>query len=114
MTGAVREERLNDKNMNLEKAIAMEVFRKYPTPTSCDYKGASDGAMVKKDGSSRAKDKLCYAVHPKCGITTFPHPKFVQWLMGYSDEHLFSMLSAMQSYRRSLRRSSKLTLDDVI
>lgn len=35
------------------------------------------------------------------------NPAFVCWLMGYSTEHLSSMVSAMQSYRPLQRRSSK-------
>ena len=35
------------------------------------------------------------------------NPQFPCWLMGYSTEHLSSMLSAMQSYRKSPQRSSK-------
>ncbi len=35
------------------------------------------------------------------------NPQFVCWLMGYSTAHLSSMLSAMQSFRKSRRNSSK-------
>lgn len=36
-------------------------------------------------------------------------PEFVCWLMGFPNEWLVCMVSAMQSYRRSRRSSSKLT-----
>ena len=43
----------------------------------------------------------------KSGASPQLNPAFVSWLMGYSTKHHSSMLSAMQSYRKLRRGSSK-------
>lgn len=51
----------------------------WPTPTATDYKGASGGCKKLKNPT-----KLCYRVHPmNMRGTTYPHPIFVEHLMGY-------------------------------
>lgn len=82
--------------------LVMRLSKMYPTPSASDSKGA--GAK-RFNGSPESHGNLREVL--RSGITDgqYPHPKFVAWLMGYSEEHLSSMLLAMPSFRKS-RRSS--------
>jgi hypothetical protein len=77
----------------------------WPTPTSRDHKDGSCTPNVPVNGLlGRAVWNGSTAPTEKRGQL---NPAFVCWLMGYSTAHLSSMLLAMQSFRKSQRRSSK-------
>jgi hypothetical protein len=53
----------------------------WPTPTACMSKGSSQAALVRKDGQSRAKDRLDHAMMAANGGSL--NPTWVEWLMGW-------------------------------
>jgi DNA (cytosine-5)-methyltransferase 1 len=55
---------------------------KFPTPTVATRKGSSIGALTRKDGRSRANDRLDYRIEGS-GLTGRLNPEFVEWLMGW-------------------------------
>jgi hypothetical protein len=61
--------------------LATAVSR-FPTPTVSMRKGSSIGALTRKDGRSRANDRLDYRVEGT-GQTGRLNPQFVEWLMGW-------------------------------
>ena len=55
----------------------------WPTPTATDYKGASDGWSKRANGKKRS-GYLRGATHPSDGSgSSYPHPSFVEALMGF-------------------------------
>jgi hypothetical protein len=56
--------------------------RIFPTPTVAMRKGSSIGALTRKDGRSRANDRLDYRVEGS-GLTGRLNPTWVEWLMGW-------------------------------
>ncbi len=55
---------------------------RFPTPTVAMRRGSSEGALTRKNGRSRANDRLDYAVE-KCGRNGRLNPPWVEWLMGW-------------------------------
>jgi hypothetical protein len=55
---------------------------RFPTPTVSMRKGSSIGALTRKDGRSRANDRLDYRVEG-AGLTGRLNPMWVEWLMGW-------------------------------
>jgi hypothetical protein len=56
--------------------------RRFPTPTVAMRKGSSTGALTRKDGRSRANDRLDYRIEGS-GLTGRLNPTWVEWLMGW-------------------------------
>ena len=56
--------------------------RRWPTPTAGMAKGASPGAMTRRNGKSRQNDRLDYAIWKAEGGGQL-NPMFVEWLMGW-------------------------------
>lgn len=86
----------------------------WPTPTVCDYKDTGDmsNSMVRKDGKTRMDTlgRLTFDGSPAQTESKGQlNPEFVSWLMGYSTEHHSSMVTAMQSFRKSRQPSSRRT-----
>ena len=75
-----------DHQNNLTAAV-FNPERMFPTPTKSDYKGAyKTESLIRKDGKSRAFDKLPNAVLEGKGNETVKgnlNPDWVEWLMGY-------------------------------
>ena len=75
-----------DHQNNLTAAV-FNPGRMFPTPTKSDYKGAyKTESLIRKDGKSRAFDKLPNAVLEGEGNETVKgslNPDWVEWLMGY-------------------------------
>jgi hypothetical protein len=61
--------------------LATAVSR-FPTPTVAMRKGSSIGALTRRDGRSRANDRLDYRVEGS-GLTGRLNPTWVEWLMGW-------------------------------
>lgn len=103
----------------LENGGTLHPMALWPTATVRDYKDSGDlsGSMTRKDGKSRLDTipRLAFGTMPtgssaqtvKPAASPQLNPEFVSWLMGYSTAHHCSMLSAMQSYRKSPRGSSR-------
>ena len=53
-----------------------------PTPTVAMRKGSSIGALTRKDGRSRANDRLDYRIEGS-GLAGRLNPTWVEWLMGW-------------------------------
>jgi hypothetical protein len=53
----------------------------WPTPVACMSKGSSPGALTRKNGRSRARDRLDHAVMATDGGPL--NPEFAEWLMGW-------------------------------
>lgn len=53
-----------------------------PTPTVAMRKGSSIGALTRKDGRSRANDRLDYRIEGS-GLAGRLNPAWVEWLMGW-------------------------------
>ena len=86
--------------MNVEKKI-------WPTPTTAMAKGLSGGAMKRKTGKSRENDRLDYATEKGNIVDGRLNPMWVGWLMGYPEEWTNCAPTAMPSFRRLPRSSSK-------
>lgn len=70
----------------------------WPTPTATDYKGCSDG-WHKNDGKP---SYLRAATHPNDGNgSSYPHPSFVEALMGFPQGWTELDVSETQSFHRS-------------
>ena len=71
----------------MPKAVKM-----WPTATTRDYKGGyQTGALIRKDGKSRATDLLPNAVLDGKGTETVKgqlNAEWVTWLMGYPPNYL--------------------------
>jgi hypothetical protein len=59
--------------------------RRFPTPTACMSKGSSPAALKRKDGTSRAGDRLDHNVMESHGGQL--NPEWVEWLMGWPIGH---------------------------
>jgi hypothetical protein len=85
----------------------------WPTPGARDHKDTGDlsKGMVRKDGKLRNDTigRVVFGSNAQTENKGSLNPEFVYWLMGFSTESLSSMLSAMQSYRKSRQSSSKRT-----
>jgi hypothetical protein len=123
MTGFVRPERVNDRNRNLETAIAREMW---PTPTASlgtkggrvtERKGKEGGTLIEAV-SARAMWRTPNRVDAKGGTRNGAgqvqlchqvggalNPTWVEWLMGFPSEWTALDASEMPSSRRS-RKSS--------
>lgn len=55
----------------------------YPTPTKSMAKGSSKGAMVRKDGRSRERDRLDYFLERGETTRGRVNPEWICWLMGW-------------------------------
>ncbi len=77
----------------------------WPTPKSRDYKDTGGPSELKRNSPSVAA--ICNGLAAQTENQGQLNPEFVCWLMGYSIAHLSSMRSAMQSYRKLPRPSSK-------
>jgi hypothetical protein len=55
--------------------------RNFPTPTATASKGSSPGSLTRKDGRSRANDRLDHRVMAEHGGSL--NPTWVEWLMGW-------------------------------
>ena len=93
-------------NLNDFAAMAM-----WPTPTSRDHKDGSFTPNVPVNGLLGRMVWSGSNVQTESGGQL--NPAFVCWLMGYSTAHLSSMLSAMQSFRKSRRRLSRQQKDRI-
>jgi hypothetical protein len=73
----------NRKGLSIKSGdgLATAVSR-FPTPTVAMRKGSSIGALTRKDGRSRANDRLDYRIEGP-GLTGRLNPEFVEWLMGW-------------------------------
>lgn len=101
-TFAARQTRLKEKHRGRTgngagPDLAM-VAKQWPTPAAQNWKGSSEGSIIRKDGKSRM-DILCYAAEQNfphslpapaipAGQTSSPerrslNPLFVEWLMGW-------------------------------
>jgi hypothetical protein len=86
MTGSVSQNRINDKNRNLEVAVSRKIW---PTPTANRRSGLQS--------------------HGKNAILGVVNPEWLSWLMGYPTHWLNPLYEplATPSSRKSPRRSSK-------
>lgn len=80
-----------------EKDCGLQRF--IPTPTACDHKGSANPRQGRG-----AYNNLRDWFRMNYGFL-YPPVAVVAWLMGFNAEHLSSMVLAMQSYRKSRRRS---------
>lgn len=99
--------RLGDRKETTATSLSEQVAAMWPTPTSRDHKDGSFTPNVEVNGllgrqvwngspeQTENRGQLC--------------PEFVCWLMGFPNEWLVCMVSAMQSYRKSRPRLSKRT-----
>lgn len=78
----------------------------YPTPSSRDWKDTIGMTAQRKDGKSRIDQlpRVIGMMHNGSSAQTEKpgqlNPAFPCWLMGFSTASLYSMQSAMQSYRK--------------
>ena len=86
----------------------------WQTPQTRDFRSGGAERFTNPDRSKNLNDMALWAMWPTSNGSPAQteskgqlNPAFVCWLMGYSTEHLSSMVSAMQSFRKSRRRSSK-------
>jgi hypothetical protein len=77
-----------------------------PTPTASDCKGASDNCKRIKTGDVSYLRYFLH-FHLKPSHTSWPHPCFVERLMGYPIGHTDLGPSATRSFRKSRRSSEK-------
>ena len=82
----------------------------YTTLSTSDAKGSS---AKRFKGSPESHGNLRENLRTSMEDGQYIHPKFGAWMMGYSEQHLASMLLAMQSYRRSRQSSSKRQCEEV-
>ena len=83
--------------------------RYFPTPTRSDHKGASSNCKhVMEGGVSYLRYFLHYHLQPS-SRTTYPHPSFVEKMMGYPIGHTDLGDWVMPSFRKS-RKSSDVPL----
>lgn len=68
-------------SQNSGDGLATAVRRRWPTATASASKGSSPAALTRKDGRSRANDRLDYAVMDSDGGPL--NPTWVEWLMGW-------------------------------
>lgn len=73
----------------------------WPTPTCCMSKGSSQNSLTRKDGSSRANDRLDHAVMKSDGGSL--NPRWVEWLMGWPLGWTDSSASETAKFRQWLR-----------
>ena len=76
MTGTASINRLNDKNRNLEKALAELKF--LPTPTLSDAKGSPKSRTILNN-----KSNLCEVLRQSENDSIYPNPLFVEQMMGF-------------------------------
>ncbi len=84
------------------------IYHSYlPTPMATDCKGASNNCRRIKEGKvSYLRYFLHFHLQPP-ELTSYPHPSFVERMMGYPIGHTALDASATQSFRRSPRSSAK-------
>lgn len=70
------------------------------TPTSRDWKGYT----------KRAGKSICNQLREMYGGSGVPNPRWIAWLMGYPAEWDDCAVTAMQSFPKSRRRSSRQPL----
>jgi hypothetical protein len=102
------------RNSRLEEDVA---FSMWPTPNASDHrdrgsydnpcvqrrieKGKQVGLTMLAQGTGKMESGLTVQTESKGSL----NPQFVSWLMGFRTASLSSMLSAMQSYRKSRQKS---------
>ena len=64
-------------------ARLQDVVALMPTPTAAMHKGSSLGAMTRKTGKSRLRDRLDYATEQGDIASGRLNPSWVEWLMGF-------------------------------
>lgn len=90
----------------LARRIEGTEYGSLPTPTASDCKGASDNCKRIKTGDiSYLRYFLHFHLRPS--RTSYPHPCFVEQLMGYPIGHTDLGPSATRSFRKSSRASAK-------
>ena len=79
--------RMGDRTDACAQSLAAQVNnpKTWPTPTSSASSGASPGAMTRRNGKSRAGDRLDYAVMASDGGQL--SPDWTEWLMGFPIGH---------------------------
>ena len=78
-----------------------------PTPMASDFRGASDNCKRIKEGHiSYLRYYLHFHLQPP-GLTSYPHPSFVERMMGYPIGHTALDASATPSFRKSQHTSAK-------
>ena len=78
--------------------------RKWPTPTFSAHKGAT--TTPRKDGRTRANDRLDYAIAAQVGLHGQLNPEFVEWLMGWPIGWTELRPLAMDKYREWQQKHS--------
>tara|TARA_R110002049_G_scaffold30898_1_gene105539 strand:+ start:317 stop:583 length:267 start_codon:yes stop_codon:yes gene_type:complete len=73
--------RVNDKNPNLETVVARSMW---PTPLARDYKGGRKAETLAAAGRNET-NSLPDAVNSQMGKTGSLNPTWVEWLMGYPE-----------------------------
>jgi hypothetical protein len=85
-------------------------FGLLPTPMASDCKGATDNCKkVKKGDTSYLRYFLHFYLKPEG--SSWPHPSFVERMMGYPIGHTVLEPSETLSFRRSRRSSAKPSCD---
>jgi hypothetical protein len=78
-----------------------------PTPMACDCKGATDNCKrIKLEQLSYLRYFLHFHLKPPSG-TSYPHPSFVEKMMGYPAGHTDLGPSETQSFRKSRKSSDE-------
>ena len=77
-TGSVK---LIGRTGTLSQVRLSQVVKMWPTPCASASKGSSPAALTRRDGQSRANDRIDHAVMASDGGQL--NPVFVEWLMGW-------------------------------
>lgn len=92
--------------------LATAVWR-LPTPTVAMRKGSSIGALRRKDGRSRANDRLDYRIEGS-GLSGRLNPAWVEWLMGWPIGWTALPPLAMGRFREWLQQHGGSSLSDSV
>jgi hypothetical protein len=103
-TGMPRKVNQNGKDGSVGLARLLKLQALLPTPTTSDAKGASAKRSL---GSPFCHGNLREVLRTSTTDGEYPHPKFVAWMMGYTEEHLSSMHLAMRLYQPVRKPSLK-------
>lgn len=74
------------------------LIKRLPTPVACISKGSSPASLTRKNGRSRATDRLDHAIMASDGGSL--NPSWVEWLMGLPIEWSASRPLAISSFRQ--------------
>jgi hypothetical protein len=80
----------------------------HPTPTKCDHLGATTNACTRRDGRTRTC-QLRYWLHARSqrAGTTYPHPTFLEAVMGWPSGWTGLQLVAMDRFQQWSRSHGK-------